>query len=435
MNNSLKIQLVLPVLISSFLWACQPPPEESLAAAVDLPAPDPDNGRIQLPEGFAALVVADDLGVARHLAVRDNGDVYVALNRLQDGHGIVALRDTNEDGRADVIERFGEFPGTGLGIRNGYLYFASNQAVLRYRLREGELLPDPEPETIVEGFPEQSPHAAKPFAFDDAGHIYVDVGAPSNACQEQARTPGSPGLDPCPQLERQAGVWRFDADRPGQDQAADGYRYAGGIRHSVAIEWNPDQGELYTVQHGRDQLSFLWPELFTAEQNAELPSEEFLLVKEGSNYGWPYCYYDHIQQKRVLAPEYGGDGNEVGRCADFGEPILTFAGHWGPNDLIFYSGDQFPERYQKGALIAFHGSWNRAPLPQGGYLIAFVPFEGDRPAGDWERFADGFAGVDPIESPDDARFRPTGLAQGPDGSLYISETETGRIWRVIYTGE
>ncbi len=249
--NSLKTKLILFALLSSLLWACQtasdqallPEEEAGTAAPENLPAPDPDNGGLQLPEGFAALVVADNLGVARHLAVRDNGDVYVALRRLQDGHGIVALRDTNGDGRADVIERFGEFPGTGIGIRDGYLYFASDTAVMRYRLREGELLPEQQPEMIVEGFLEQSPHAVKPFAFDDAGHIYVDVGAPSNACQEQMRTPGSPGMDPCPHLERQVGVWRFDADRPGQDQVEDGYRYATGIRHSVAIEWNSDVGE------------------------------------------------------------------------------------------------------------------------------------------------------------------------------------------------
>ncbi|HLV02129.1 MAG TPA: hypothetical protein VKZ59_12730 [Acidobacteriota bacterium] len=245
---------------------------------------------LKLPEGFSATVFADQLGVARHIAVRDNGDVYIALRRLSEGHGIVALRDSDNDGRADQIERFGEFAGSGIGIYEGYLYFSTDSPVMRYRLREGELLPEQTPEMMIEGFPEQSSHPVKPFTFDDRGHIYVDVGAPSNACQEKDRTPGSPGLDPCPQVERHAGIWRFDADRPGQTQQSDGYRYATGIRHAVALDWNFEVGELYVVQHGRDQLHQLWPDLFTEEQSAELPAEEFQLVTEGSNFGWPYCY-------------------------------------------------------------------------------------------------------------------------------------------------
>lgn len=417
------ILLTIPVLASeAFLTTSQ-----QTASATE-------NG-LQLPDGFAATVFADQLGVARHIAVRDNGDVYIALRRLFEGHGIVALRDTDDDGRADQIERFGEFAGSGIGIYQNFLYFATDSAVMRYRLREGELLPEDEPEMMIEGFPEQSQHAVKPFTFDDQGHIYVDVGAPSNACQQKTRTPGTPGLDPCPQLERQAGIWRFDAEQPGQAQQADGFRYATGIRHAVAHDWNFEVGELYVVQHGRDQLHQLWPDLFTQEQSAELPAEEFQLVTEGANFGWPYCYWDQFQNKRVLAPEYGGDGKETGRCAEFDEPILAFPGHWAPNDLIFYTGDQFPEKYRNGAFIAFHGSWNRAPLEQQGYFVAFVPMEGSKPAGEWERFADGFSGQEKISSPGDARYRPTGLAVAPDGSLYVSETEEGRVWKITYQGD
>jgi len=187
---------------------------------------DTDNGSITVPEGFGALVVADDLGRGRHMVVRENGDIFVALRELHDGSGIAALRDTTGDGRADIVQYFGEEPGTGIGIRNGYLYFGTDQSIIRWELGEDELVPDGAPETIVEGFPEQGPHAAKPFTFDNAGNIYVNVGAPSNACMEQGRTPGSPGMDPCPQLERHAGIWQFSADLPGQTQVDDGYRYA-----------------------------------------------------------------------------------------------------------------------------------------------------------------------------------------------------------------
>lgn len=395
-----------------------------------------DNGGITLPDGFRAVVVADKLGRARHLTVRDNGDVYVALRRPSKGGGIVALRDTDGDGVADVSKRFGEVGGTGIRIHKGYLYFASVLKVYRFRLRDGQLLPETPPEVVAEGFPEQGQHADKPIAFDENGGLYVNVGAPSNACQRQTRTEGSPGMDPCPQLERHGGIWRFEDDEMEQTQMEDGVHFATGIRQAVAMNWNPLADKLYVVQHGRDQLHSMWPDMFTIEQNAKLPAEEFLLVEKGDNFGWPYCYYDHFKGKRVLAPEYGGDGEKVGRCDRYKEPIMAFPAHWAPNDLMFYTDSQFPERFRGGAFIAFHGSWNRAPLQQRGYRVCYVPFDGEKPAGDdYETFADGFAGTETIQSPVDARWRPMGLAQGPDGSLYIADSRKGRIWRVVYTGK
>ncbi|MBD3223400.1 MAG: sorbosone dehydrogenase [Caldithrix sp.] len=391
-----------------------------------------DNPGITVPPGFSVSVFADNLGRARHITVNDNGDVYVALRTPNQGGGIVALRDQNNDDKADVVQYFGKYSGTGIDIHNNHLYFASDTAVMRYAMTEGELIPEPQAQFIAGGFIAERQHAAKPFTFDDQGNIYVNVGAPANACQEQMRTPGSPGMDPCPLLERFGGIWRFDAAQTGQKQKVHGFHFATGIRHAVAIDWNPASGKLYIVQHGRDQLHQLFPELFTEKQNAELPAEEFFLVEEGANFGWPYCYYDQIQGKKVLAPEYGGDGQKIGRCGQFESPIMAFPGHWAPNDLLFYHGEGFPQKYKDGAFIAFHGSWNRAPLEQRGYNVVFVPFEGDKPAGDHEIFADGFTGKESISSPREARFRPMGLARGPDGALYISDSVKGRIWKITY---
>lgn len=396
---------------------------------------DPNNAGLTLPNGFEALAVADEIGRARHIVVRDNGDIYVRLRSMTNGGGIAAMRDTDNDGKADIIQYFGETPGTGIDIRNGYLYYSSDTSVHRIKLPETELVPDGEPETIVSGFVFERSHAVKPFTFDEEGNIYVNVGAPSNACQEQDRRKGSPGQDPCPLLERYGGIWRFDADSQGQTQLDDGYRYATGIRNAVALDWNSKTAKLYLLQHGRDQLSFLYPDLYTTEESAELPAEEFFLVEDGSNFGWPYCYYDQIKSKKVLAPEYGGDKEETGRCEEMVDPIMAFPGHYAPNDLIFYEGEHFPERYKDGAFIAFHGSWNRAPLEQEGYNVVFVPFEDELPSGDWEVFANNFAGVETIESPGDAFHRPTGLAEGPDGSLYVADSQGGRIYRVFYSGD
>lgn len=396
---------------------------------------DPDNGSLQLADGFAAYVVADELGGARHIAVNDNGDIYIKMRNTEDGGGIVALRDTTGDGRADIKEYFTDYGGTGMGIHNGYLYFSSDTVVYRLKLDGEELVPGGEPEVVVEGFLNQGQHASKPFTFDNNGNMYVTVGAPSNACQEQLRTPGSPGQDPCPQLERQGGIWRFDANKTNQTQEQDGERYATGIRNAVALDWNENVNELYALQHGRDQLNTLWPDYFNDEQGAELPAEEFFRVTEGSDFGWPFCYYDPQKNAKVLAPEYGGDGEKAGRCENVDQPIMAFPAHWAPNDLVFYNGNKFPEKYQNGAFIAFHGSWNRAPLEQKGYLIAFVPFENGEPSGEYERFADEFAGSgEPIENPSDAEFRPTGLAVGPDGSLYITDDQKGRVWRIFHEG-
>ncbi len=395
---------------------------------------DPDNGSITLPSGFGAFVVADDLGRGRHMAVRENGDIYVALRELNNGGGIAALQDTSGDGRADVVRYFGDIPGTGIDIRNNYLYFGSDTSVVRYQLTPGELVPQSDPVTIARGFTYQTQHAVKPFTFDDNGNMYVNVGAPSNACQEQDRTEGSPGMDPCPLLEQYGGIWRFDADEPGQTQMGDGYRYATGLRNCVALDWNHQADHLYIVQHGRDQLHQLYPEYFNERQSARLPAEEFHLIEEGDNCGWPYSYYDQLQETRVLAPEYGGDGQEVGRASEYQKPIMAFPGHWGPNDLIFYQGAMFPEKYENGAFIAFHGSWNRAPLPQEGYNVVFVPFDGEEPADDYEIFADEFKGIETLKDPGNAEYRPCGLAEGPDGSLYITDSRQGRVWRVLPRG-
>ena len=425
----MRKQLSMYLLIVSLGFGVWLPP----AVAVEPPACDPGNGGITLSKGFCATVFAGNLGTARHIVVNGNGDVYVALLSPAHGGGIVALRP-GSDGHAAEIKYFGDEGGTGIGIHDGYLYFATPTEVLRYKLLPGQLLPQTKAELVVGAFPEQNVHSAKTFAFDNAGHLYVNVGAPSNTCQREDRMRGSPGIKPCPLLAEHGGIWQFSADKTAQHFPQDGVRYASGIRNAVAITWNTHANALYVVQMGRDQLHDNWPQFYTDAQSAELPAEEFMLVRRGDNFGWPYCYYDQLQHKNVLAPEYGGDGKKTGDCGQYRQPILAFPGHWAPEALTFYSGDAFPARYRGGAFIAFHGSWNRAPLPQAGFQVMFVPFKGERPADGYEIFAGGFAGVSPLMSQSDAHFRPNGVAEAPQGALYISDSQHGRIWRVTYTG-
>lgn len=441
-GKAARLLSVLSLLSILLIAGCGNPADDSdqNQASADVVCDD-DNGGITLPDGFCASVVVDSIGQARHLAIADNGDIYLKT-RSEEG-GIAALRDTTGDFKADVIEHFSDMTPmsdgilweTGMAIHNGYIWASNTEAVYRWPMPEdGALVPEGDPEIVVSGFPEQQSHDSKSIAFDDNGYLYVNVGAPSNACQENPRSPGSPGLEPCPQLERQAGIWRFHADSLGQTQEG-GTHFATGIRNVVGLDWNTTDDALYVMQHGRDQLNTLWPDLYSEEDNAELPAEELLRLTEGANAGWPYCYYDLQQEQKVLSPEYGGDGEEIGRCAEYLDPVTAFPGHWAPNALHFYTGEQFPEQYRDGAFVAFHGSWNRAPLPQRGYKVSFVPFDDGTPAGDYETFADGFAGVDPIPSPGEAEYRPMGLAMGPEGALYISDSKEGKIWRVVYTGE
>jgi glucose/arabinose dehydrogenase/mono/diheme cytochrome c family protein len=434
---SLVIALLLATGSSSAAQERHTAPTSTEACAAD-------NGGITLPPGFCATVFADNIGHARHLVVAPNGVVYVNTwsgryyhnDTPLPGGFLVALQDTNGDGRADATMRFGETReegsagGTGIALYNGGLFAEVNDRIMRYALPAGAIAPTGAPEVIVSGFPLTGDHPMHPFAIDAQGNLYVDLGSATNACQGQNRMPNSSGIQPCTELETRAGIWRYDANRTGQ-RFTPAERFATGLRNGEGIAFDA-AGRIFATQHGRDQLAENWPNLYTPEQGANEPAEELVQLERGADYGWPYCYFDLTQQKLVLAPEYGGDGKKVGLCAEKRGPVAAFPAHWAPNDLVLYDGQQFPAAYRGGAFIAFHGSWNRAPFPQGGYNVVFQPLADGKPTGPYVVFADGFAGA--FKEPGRAAHRPSGLAVGPDGALYITDDAHGRIWRVTYHG-
>lgn len=405
-----------------------------------LPPGDPGNGGLFLPDGFEAVVVADTVpGAARHIAVNSNGDVYVRLRFPTENGGNAALRDVDGDGKADSIKLWADFDdkgqyGTEMRVHNGYLWYSSVTHIYRQKLTPGKLIPESPMELMLTDTQPPRSHDTKPIAFDKKGNMYIPFGAPSDCCQVSEGAPFSPGKDPCPFLANRGGIWKFDANRPNQFQS-DGELFATGFRSIVAIAWNNTDDNLYTIMHGRDYLHWNWPMYYTELEGAVLPSEEFFRVKKGDNAGWPYAYWDHIKGKKMQAPEYGGDGKKEAKDSSYLKPVIGFPGHFAPNDLMFYTGDQFPARYKNGAFFAFHGSTSSAPYPQSGYFIAFVPFKDGNPSGPWEVFADGFAGVDTVHNTSDAKYRPMGLSEGPDGSLYVADTEKGKIWRVMFKGD
>jgi glucose/arabinose dehydrogenase/mono/diheme cytochrome c family protein len=399
---------------------------------------------ITLPPGFCATLFADNVGHARHLVVAADGTVYVNTwsgryyrnSPPPTGAFLVALRDDDHDGHAERIERFGataeqgNVGGTGIALYKDGLYVESHDRILRYAMVKGQIAPAGEPSLILSDLPVSGDHPMHPFAIDAKGQLFVNSGSATNSCEEKNRQPGSRGLDPCRETETRAGIWMYSADRAGQ-HFSPAERYATGIRNAGGISFD-SAGRMFTVQHGRDQLWQNWPALYTREEGVERPAEELMAFTKGSDFGWPYCYYDGIRKRRVLAPEYGGDGKVVGRCADKAPPVAAFPAHWAPNDVLVYTGKAFPAAYRDGAFIAFHGSWNRAPAPQDGYAVMFQPLKDGKASAPAILFADGFAG--PFKEPGRAMHRPAGLAMGPDGALYVADDVRGRIWRISWKG-
>jgi glucose/arabinose dehydrogenase/mono/diheme cytochrome c family protein len=405
-----------------------------------------DNGGITLPSGFCAGVFADNLGHPRHMAIAPNGVLYVNTwsgryygnDTPPPGGFLIALQDRTGTGKADVVTRFGpdfasgNHGGTGIALYNGALYAETNDSIVRYALPAGTIVPTGTPDVVVSGLPLTGDHPMHPFIIDPKGAMYVDLGSATNACQIENRIANSPGHQPCTELETRAGTWVYDAN--GTDQRfSPTERFVTGLRNGEGFAFD-DAGRFYATQHGRDQLRENWASLYQPQTGANEPAEELVLLKRGADYGWPECYFDNDQQKLVLAPEYGGDGGKtVGVCAEKEAPVASFPAHWAPNDLALYSGNQFPAAYRGGAFIAFHGSWNRAPFPQGGYNVVFQPLAEGKASGKFVVFADGFAGA--VTEPGQAAHRPTGLAVAPDdGALYISDDQHGRIWRVVFYG-
>ena len=390
-----------------------------------------------LPPGFHATIVTEGLGPVRHLAVRQNGDIYVStpVDKQNAGSGVIALHlDANH--HADQVQHFGKVDGgTAIRFYKGALYAASASAIYRFTFSGKTLLPGKDPDVIVDGMPTTHPgfnRVNRALAFDGKGHLFVALDASANICAEADAPAGSPpvGLKPCPDLGTRAGVWRFDANKIGQKFPSEGEQLATGIRDISALDWSPADENLYGIMHGRDNLHSAWPKIIS-EADDDGVADEMHRITKGTDFGWPYTYYDGVRKLRLLAPEYGGDGKAPAPEGKYSTPILTFQSRRAaPVDLVFYTGNSFPAAYRGGAFVVLHGTRNK-----NGYDVVFVPFNHQGRAGDPVVFADGFAAFQSGATPGRAKYRPIGAAVGPDGALYIADSQEGRIWRIAYSGD
>ncbi|EJL35114.1 PQQ-dependent sugar dehydrogenase [Novosphingobium sp. AP12] len=418
----------------SALSACGQAPQKHETAAAE----QCDTAGLALPPGFCATVFADKIGHVRHILAGADGMLYA--NSAPDpeddavASGLIVLQDTDGDGKAERFQRpfAGQIGGTGLAVFRNRVFLESGDRIVSYDLDSTKHDIGRTEQVVVSGLPTEGDHFSHSLAIRADGSLFVTSGSATNACQAENRKAGAPGQTPCAEKALRAGIWRFDAAKTGQ-RFSPAARFASGIRNAVGIALDSG-GQLFATQHGRDQLHENWGALYSAEQGQELPAEVLLQVKQGDDFGWPECYYDPSQHKLVLAPEYGGDGGKaVGLCVGRTGPVAAFPAHWAPNALAVYEGSQFPSAYRGGMFIAFHGSWNRAPGPQQGFNVVFQPMRGGKASGDYVVFADGFAGRDKASGKAD--YRPSGLAVGPDGALYVGDDRRGRIWRITYRGD
>ena len=340
--------------------------------------------RLKLPPGFKIEVYADKVGNARSLALGDKGTVFVGTR----SDSVYALVDSNRDGKADEVVTIadGLNAPNGVAFRDGALYVAEINRILRFDNIEANLKNPPQPVVVFDKLPRNGHHGWKFIAFGPDGWLYVPVGAPCNICE--------------PDSDVYAAIHRMKPDGSQVEM------FARGVRNTVGFDWDPNSKELWFNDHGRDMMG------------DDMPSCELNHApKAGMHFGFPYCH-----QGDTLDPEYGAKR----KCSEFSPPALKQGGHVAPNGLRFYTGKMFPTKYANRLFIAQHGSWNRSR--KSGYRVMMVTLNKDGKTVDTvEEFATGW-----MEN-ERAWGRPVDLLVMPDGALLISDDTANAVYRVTYS--
>ena len=339
---------------------------------------------IELPAGFEIRIFADGVENARQMALGDNGTVFVGSRSAGKVHALV---DADQDRVVDQLVLIDDdlYMPSGVAFRDGDLYVAAVNRILRYDEIESQLQTPPEPVVVSEAFPSDRHHGWKYLGFGPDGKLYVPVGAPCNVCQESGY----------------AEIKRMNADGSGLET------FAEGVRNSVGFDWHPDTGELWFTDNGRDWLGDNRPD----DELNHAP-------RAGLHFGFPYCHQGNIPD-----PEFGGNHS----CDDYTDPEIGLGPHVAALGMTFYTGEQFPADYNRNIFIAEHGSWNRSNKI--GYRIKRVQLDGGGDVASQQVFAEGWL------QGEEAWGRPVDVLQLPDGSLLVSDDAASVIYRIIYRGE
>ena len=340
-------------------------------------------GKIKLPPGFHLSVYTDRTPNAHSLALGDDGTVYVGT--INEGT-VYALRDENQDGKADLALPIasGLNAPNGVAFLKGDLYIAEIHRIVKLKDIASHLSDPPKPEVVFDGYPKDRHHGWKYLRVGPDGKLYVPVGAPCNICLSEK--------------EIYASLTRLDPDGKNFEI------FARGIRNTVGFDWHPQTGELFFTDNGRDMLG------------DDIPPEELNSApKAGMHFGFPFCHGGDIAD-----PEFG----KQRPCSEFAPPVWKFSAHVAPLGIRFYWGKQFPAQYQGQLFVAQHGSWNRS-VPQG-YQVVLVKFKDGKPIAD-EIFADGW-----LQANGEVLGRPVDILELADGSLLVSDDLKGVIYRIAY---
>jgi len=344
--------------------------------------------KLQLPKGFKAEVYASDVPNARQLALGENGIVYAGS---RDKGTVYAIVDNNGNYKADQVHTIAEglrMP-SGIAYRNGSLYVGAVSKILRFDNIDNNLQNPPEPTVVAESYPTDGHHGWKFIAFGPDGKLYIPVGAPCNICD--------------PDDDIYASITRINPDGTGREIVAHG------VRNSVGFDWDPQTGDLWFTDNGRDWLGDNRP-----------PCELNHVTEAGQHFGYPYKHGSNIWD-----PEFGDAGKSMNR--NFRSPAQELGPHVAPLGMIFYTGDMFPDSFKNQILIAEHGSWNRSEKI--GYRITKVTLSNGE-ATSYEPFVHGW-----LQENGSVWGRPVDLLQLPDGSVLISDDHNGTIYRITYKNE
>ena len=358
------------LFVDSFAAPPQPPPPS-----------DPRLTRIELPEGFHIRIYAEGVTGARSMSLSPDGTLFVGT---RPSGRVYALRDEDGDHKAERVITLarGLNNPNGVAFKNGDLYVAEINRILRYRNIETQLDNPPQPEIVNDAFPTDRSHGWKFIRFGPDDLLYVPVGAPCNICNR-----GDP----------YAAIGRLDANGTFSIIAR-------GIRNTVGFDWHPETGELWFTDNGRDRMGDDVP-----------PDELNRITANGQHFGYPYCHGTNIAD-----PTFGNQRS----CDEFVAPVQELGPHVAALGMRFYTGDMFPEEYRNQIFIAEHGSWNRSSKI--GYRVTLVRLNGNR-AVSYEPFAKGWL------QGESNWGRPVDVLVMPDGSLLVSDDQAGLIYRISYS--